>query len=234
LGASLPNKTRHLTRPVHSLKVHSVTERAGQVSLCVRPKVSKMDFFFQEAIEQKEANLLIDAIKSGAIRIEDRDACDRTPLMVAVELKEHELAKLLIRMGADVNARSNDGDHCLSRAVENNDVGMLEILMNASANIESQSRGCYSPLGLAAARGFVAIIEFLLKRGANLEAKGEMNETPLMEACFFGQLDAVMCLLTHGADRSAKNAFGESVLEVAIKQGNAAVVEAVKRSSNTA
>lgn len=189
------------------------------------------DWFFQECIEAGKESLLIDAIQSGEIGIEDRDCIDRTPLMVALEMGRSSLVKTLLGLGASPDAKSDDGGTCLSRAIDAGDAESLELLLEQGADIELASSGCHSPLALAAARGRVEMIEQLLRRGANIEARGEMEETPLIEACYFGQAEAVTVLLQHGANRLATDAFGQSAMDIAREHGGPAVVAALSNKA---
>lgn len=177
------------------------------------------DWFFQECIEAEQESLFLSAIDSGEVDIEDRDCIDRTPLMVAIEFRKPALVERLISAGANPNSRSNDGDTCLSRAIQADDLKSLELLLEAGADVELVGSNFSTPLALAAIRGNCAQIEILLSHGANIEARGEMDETPLIEACYCGQAAAVTLLLKRGADRSATDTFGQTAPMIAKERG---------------
>lgn len=185
------------------------------------------DWFFQECLDAGQESLLVDAIQSGQVGIENRDCIDRTPLMVALEMGRSELVKTLMDLGANPDAKSDDGGTCLSRAIDAGDAESLDLLLDHGADIEQASSGCHTPLAQAAMRGMVGMVEQLLKRGANIEARGEMDETPLFEACYFGHAEAVTALLKHGANRLATDTFGLTVIDVAREHGGPAVVAAL-------
>lgn len=187
------------------------------------------DFFFQDCIESDQASLLLSAISSGEIAVEDRDGIDRTPLMVAIEFGRLALVQSLLALGANPNSKSNDGETCLSRCIDKNSTELVEALLDAGAHIEQIGANFLTPLALASMRGDESMINYLLCRGANIEARGEMDETPLIEASFFGQEAALICLLEHGADRSAKNAFGCDALTVAKERGHTSIVGILSR-----
>lgn len=191
----------------------------------VRPQSAAMsDWFFQECIEAAQEPLLLSAIASNEVGIEDRDCVDRTPLMVAIEYDRLELARTLLSMGADPSSASNDGETCLSRAVESGNTELLTLLLKSGADIEQIGQNFLTPLSLAAVRGDNTTIEFLLGQGADIEARGEMEETPLIEASYFGNHTSVLCLLKYGAARSAMDTFGRTALEVAMEQNHSNVV----------
>lgn len=62
------------------------------------------DWFFEECIKSDQEALLLSAISSGEIAIEDRDCIDRTPLMVAIEHGKLGLVQSLLSFGANPNA----------------------------------------------------------------------------------------------------------------------------------
>ena len=180
-----------------------------------------------ECIETGLEELLLADIMSGKVGIESRDWADRTPLMVAVEFRKTHLVNALLGLGASAGSKSDDGETCLSRAIDGDDFKSLTLLVESGADIEQMSSGYLTPLSLACVRGNVTMVEYLLKHGANLEARGEMKETPLIEAAFFGQAQVVAVLLGNNADRTAKNAFGQTALEVARERGWPNVVAAL-------
>jgi ankyrin repeat protein len=108
------------------------------------------DWFFQECIESSLESLLLSAITSNEIGIEDRDCLDRTPLMVAIECGKLELARTLLSLGANPSRSSTDGETCLSRAVDSGSIELLALLLSAGANIEQIGSNFLTPLSLAA------------------------------------------------------------------------------------
>jgi len=185
------------------------------------------DWFFQECVESDQEALMLSAIRSGEITIENRDCIDRTPLMVAIEFGKLVLVQSLLNLGANPNSKSHDGETCLSRSIDVPSIEIAEALLNAGADIEQIGSNFLTPLALASVRGNASMIKYLLHRGANIEARGEMDETPLIEASFFGHQAAVICLLQHGADRTATDVFGRNAQMVAKERGNSNVVDAL-------
>jgi ankyrin repeat protein len=119
----------------------------------------------------------------------------RPPLFWAVQRGESELVELLIKGGADANARAPR----YSQA--GNVVTGPEVFGRA------KERNGESPLHLAAERGSLPILKQLLAAGAKTDVVDEYNHTPLIRSIHGGHLEAARLLLEHGA--SADSPKGE-------------------------
>lgn len=100
-----------------------------------------------------------------------RTAIDNTPLSLAVWRGHKEVAKLLLEKGADVNARTIDGDTPLHGAAESDYMGR-------------NNRN--------------AVAELLLAHGAEVNAKNKYGDTPLHKAVEAGHKDVAELLRKHG------------------------------------
>lgn len=117
-----------------------------------------------------------------------------TPLSMAAHFGNEETVKLLLDLGADVNARSKDGNL-------NNTVIHAAIMGN-----------------------YEHIIQMLIQHGADVNAKCEgrlrLGYTALHVAAFFGRDSLIRIFLDNGADKRAKNADGETPYELALAKGH--------------
>jgi len=119
------------------------------------------------------------------------------------------MAELLIRNGADVNAR-DDAFYLrpLHLAVRMGHLSVATILLAHGADIEAADRAGLTPLHMAATAGNIALARLLLDRGANpnSSAKGSFgftfseDDTPLSLAVGCGHRDMADLLLRRGAD----------------------------------
>ena len=74
------------------------------------------------------------------IAVDERDHMDRTPLHCAAYQGEEMLTQILLKMGADPNARGRDGLTALHSAALGGNRGCIEQLLEAGADIRAKDR----------------------------------------------------------------------------------------------
>jgi ankyrin repeat protein/truncated hemoglobin YjbI len=137
----------------------------------------------------------------------------QTLLHEAAGAGEAELAAVLIRSGADPDAKEAEGHTPLYRAVTGQ-VARVLLAAGAAADVSSgPTKG--TPLHQAARRGCVPVAQALLDHGATIDARDSKGQTPLRRAVNCRQLQIVRLLVRHGADPHAKDRRGVTPLEVA-------------------
>jgi len=129
----------------------------------------------------------------------------RTLLHEASALGNLAMVELLLRLGADANAKDG-GDHsplyCLAneyRASEGG--GVVRALVDGGANVNANDgvKRC-TALHMAARRGNVDVIDALVDGGADREARDSEGETPLRRAVNCNKVEAAKLLLARGAN----------------------------------
>lgn len=117
-----------------------------------------------------------------------------TPLGLAAHFGNEETLKLLLAHGADVNARSKEG------------------------NLNNMA------IHAAIAGNFEHIVKMLIEHGADVNARceGVWREgfNALHVAAFFGRESIIKLLLQHSADKTAKTVSGETPYDLAIIRGH--------------
>jgi truncated hemoglobin YjbI len=137
----------------------------------------------------------------------------QTLLHDAAMVGEAELAAVLIRSGADPDAREAAGHTPLYRA-SSEDVARVLLAAGATVDIASgPTRG--TALHHAARRGYVSVAQALLDHGATIDALDAKEETPLRRAVNCRQIEIVRLLVRHGADPHAADRRGVTPLDMA-------------------
>jgi hypothetical protein len=119
---------------------------------------------------EKVVQLLLDNIVTSVIDIQDKNG--QSALYVAVERRNHAVAKLLLDAGANVNAQGGFYGHPLQLASRRGVLEIVTLLLDAGADVNAQADFYGNALQAAAYGGYKAVVTLLLSRGADINAQG--------------------------------------------------------------
>jgi len=149
-----------------------------------------------------------DRLNSGVLDIGARSFW--TPLHSTAFVGHASIVVLLLKNGADVNARveemsntteaTTSGPSALHFAAAAGHADVVKALLDYGADVNAQRTG-WTALGLAFIKGHKKIVQMLLDHGANL-TRG--SETALHFACASGDSELVEALITRGVDLNAR------------------------------
>jgi len=171
-----------------------------------------------------------------------------TPLMFAAREDAIDSARLLVKAGAELNARGGDGKDALSLALFDGSYEVADFLIDSRANVNQKDAQRFTPLFWAVdrrnmetapnfpwmvTRDPLPIIKKLLDAGADPNAvinstpRARMREgsprivfaTAIMRAAFSGDIELVKLLLAHGADPHIASSDRETTLMAAAGTG---------------
>ncbi|CAK7217907.1 hypothetical protein SCUCBS95973_003307 [Sporothrix curviconia] len=135
----------------------------------------------------------------------------RTPLHLAsASLRgELEVAKLLLRHGADPLAATHDRQsQALHMAVRVGRADVCDLLLKKGAPIDQPLRSGITPLMLAVYHNNRIMMRFLMSRGANVRyATPIYGETAMHTACRVGNISLAALLLSEGLSVNAEAPF---------------------------
>lgn len=161
---------------------------------------------------------------------------DFTILHLAVARNENpEVIRLLIRWGADVNARSGYDLYApLHLAAWFRNVAITSVLLEQGANIHAKDRYGETPLHHAAGWNDVAVVSLLIEQGANIHSVDRSGATPLHEAAgrgFVRSYDAaiVSLLIEQGGDIHAIDRHGQTPCELRKENDDLSDTDALAR-----
>ncbi len=109
-----------------------------------------------------------------------RNRFGETPLHIAAEGGDRDVAGLLIARGADVNASDSiRGDTPLHYAARHRAVAVAGVLLAHGADVNAPNRKGRTPLHAATVLGARAIAELLLDHGGDVNARDKRGRTAL-------------------------------------------------------
>ncbi len=136
------------------------------------------------------------------------------------------VVRLLLKSGADVNARNSGRQTPLLYASYAGFARIVELFVSHGALVQYQDANGRSPLHYAAREGHPEVVEFLIKSGADLSLRDSRNQTPLDLAVQRNKASVVETLLKLGR-YDIKGPEGSTLLHAAASQGNAGLVKSL-------
>ena len=173
---------------------------------------------------------------SGDVDLKQCNSKGRTALQIAVKHGYHELVKVLIGAGADVNDTGMTNEATLSLAFKtindwrkNYDRNVIvTMLLNAGFKFEKDDDYLFLP----AMYGLENVVKTLIAFGADVNVDDGM---PLSTACRYGQYTIAKILIESGADVNirdgdvnAEHKDGYTPLEIATKEEYDDIIELLK------
>lgn len=146
-----------------------------------------------------------------------------TPLFVAAEGSHHQIMRILLQGGADVNIRSWRGT-ALNCAVSSCNITSTELLLEAGADPDTRDEkgnpvifdAAKVRLEIDEMRPTAQFVKLLQKHGANLRARDMSQRTILHVAAEECNLEAVQMLLAEGFDPDVVDGTGLTPLHKAL------------------
>ena len=162
-----------------------------------------------------EATDVVGCLDSGADLEVRSNTLGRTPLHTAAVIGSPDVAKALLRAGANVLARDMDGSTPLHQTAQR----VQGLPLGADEDEMARRR-----------EGMTAVAEALLSGGAPSEVWNRYGNTPLHLAAETGALDVVTALVEAGADLSVRDVDWNTPLHLAIARGELATAEVLLRA----
>ena len=172
--------------------------------------------FWDNATEQETKEAL------STVNVNDTYENGHTLLHLVALWGNVDQVQLLLKRGALVNARDDDGLTPLSNAMYVPDPAVISALLEAGADPNNRRSGGVTPLHSASLEQDTKFAELLLAYGANVEARDTNGATPLSWAAGVEGQDTsevTRTLLKFGSNPNAKDDDGATPLHWAARAG---------------
>lgn len=138
-------------------------------------------------------------------------------LIQSVKSGDVENVRHLLKEGANVNSRDEDGLTVLMLAAFAGNLDMVNALIEAGANVNLCNEQGWTALSKSVynadlKKGFADVAQALVDAGANVESPISFGVRPLMLAAGYGETAVAEVLLSAGADVLARNEGGMTAL----------------------
>jgi hypothetical protein len=178
-------------------------------------------------LHQEESAEELGRLLDGGWDVEAPGWMGETPLHSASRRGLPQIALVLIRRGANVNARRPDRLDTPLHFAANADVA--SILIEHGAEVEALDWSGRTPLHWAVQFGRVDVVERLIQAGAEVDRQEKDGSTPLHWAAREGHHEIVRFLLARGAKPDVKNREGSTPLHWGAWRGKLEAVEELLR-----
>jgi ankyrin repeat protein len=166
----------------------------------------------------------IKRMASSRPALEIRDARGTTPLMYAAAVGSVEALNVLLKAGAEVNAKN--GLNVTPLHFAGAEMAKVRMLVDAGADVDAKSKGERTALIVAAGRpGSHETVRLLLSKGANTTVADRGSFTALIEAARANNTEALSLLLSKPHAINAANVRGFTALMQATGHANLAAVK---------
>jgi ankyrin repeat protein len=154
-----------------------------------------------------------------------------TPLMLAAMDGLADAVVTLVRLGANMEARSEGGSTPLYQAAVNGHYDIVDGLLKLGARADIETHNGWTPTQAAASTGNTEVLRILLASGGDPNVATSQVGPPLYVAAQDGHASAVNMLLGAGADPNVTH-DGKSAIEVARERAHEPVIRILERHNS--
>ena len=165
-------------------------------------------------------NVTAELLLVEGVEVDAKASDGKTALHIAAQFGNEEMVLVLLRYGAEFNAKA---DHRGSRkerklyggrtplhwAAAEGYSNIIQILLDNGADIAEVSMTSRRPLQEAVQQGYTSCARLLIDRGAPINAQDDKGFGALHEAANFGRYNIAQMLLDHGADIELTSGYSD-------------------------
>ncbi|KXJ77289.1 hypothetical protein RP20_CCG007899 [Aedes albopictus] len=174
--------------------------------------------------QSKEAVRIL--VGAGSKHINHKDEFCQTALHICADRDEYEIARELIRYGADINAKNRSGTTPLHLAVTKGNIRFVQLLLDSKCAVDELNFHGETSLIKAVVCNNLEIVKILLNNGASVERLRNSEPPVLLYLVQENYEEILDYLLEHyqfNADE--QDAYGNSLLYVATQRNHINIVK---------
>ncbi|XP_076873336.1 CARD- and ANK-domain containing inflammasome adapter protein [Brachyhypopomus gauderio] len=174
---------------------------------------------------QKNLDVIVAALIDGGADVNMHNDLGYTPLLLAIELNNVEVFKVLVSKNANLQEKLPNQISALHLAIQSGSMPITQILLDKGMDPNSCGPKDQTPLHLSALYNQPALMALLLNKGAQINTVTQEGLTALHLASQNGHTESVAQLLERKADLHVRDGQARTALHWAAEQGEAAVVK---------
>lgn len=121
----------------------------------------------------------------------------------------------ILKKGADVNARDDNGCTPIVRAASGGYLSTAKLLLESGADLNTPCNHGPNALSLAAGNGQEAVVRWLIEKGADVNRKGQQGSYAIGAAIEVGHAGVVRALVDNGAEVNIRYAYHTPLIHAA-------------------
>jgi len=195
------------------------------VIVCIITGTSLFSQDIYQAVRDGNIQLVEKFLKNDPNLLDAKNEDAMTPLNLAAEKDQYEIAKLLLQKGADPLLGDNENSGPLHLAAISGSKQIAELLMKNGVDINYTDINGMNALHFALSRRQAEVAKFLISKGADVKGVTNTGFSTLQLAAICGDLDIVKLLIDKKVDVDARMNNGYTPLFSAVSYGNTEIVK---------
>ena len=148
-----------------------------------------------------------------------------TPLNLAAEKNQPEIAAFLLEKGADPAIGDRENSLPIHLAAVSGSIPVVDLLLEKGVDVDSRDINQMTPLLFAVSRSQLEMANHLIQQGANVKAENISGMGVMHYAAYSGNADLIKMLLERGGQVNARTADGITPLHMAATYGRTDAVK---------
>ncbi|XP_050505193.1 ankyrin-1-like isoform X1 [Diabrotica virgifera virgifera] len=148
-----------------------------------------------------------------------------TPLNISTGINDHEMVRLLIEAGANMQCLDISGNMPIHIAAKKGYLNIVECFLENGINVDILNEiSKMTPLHMAACGGYIEVVDYLLLNNANVHLKDCRSRSSIHHGVLGGKAKIVKMLIEKGVDVNVED-INWTPLHLACRHGNLEIVK---------